>query len=599
MTRLSNDNLTGRSSRAQAPTRATAVHRRGRTWFMVTVARTDSGSKLIDARTAETASELAEALKSQSPDRIVCVLPGGSAVARTLTIPVMEVDDPQILQQAIMLQAEAALPAGVGDYRRAASLLPWSDSRGERLALAVAWPGPAPEPMVADDDLDPAFAPAAAALFEFLSRNGNVGYAGYADRDSGSVELAIRRNDRTVVRTMRLPGGQWSGRVESMIIQSLQNAGVSGDEAREIGKRCGQQAESSPQSLLLDETLRTTVANQLGVPAGDAGWWRDYGLAAGAALGAVSDRHTLFDLKAAPPPLPTAPWLRFALWISNPKVAMRVLIASLLLVVLFPPAASAIRQAILSRKAEGLDLVEQQVREAQEQAAFYRLLQRDRWPMTKLMADISGAAPPGIELDTLRLSPDTTIEIRGSTDTAETLLEFENNLAATAIFRVLPGSSEGNAFENTAIAVIDPYRDAPYAYDYSAEPLRVQLYGEEARERGALAWTTQPLNRADWSSPRSMTVASSPGGDQETQAEESTSRRTTTSIKADPKNPPPPLSDEQIAAMTREELMQATYVRSVLKFSPELDKATKDRMNDEWTRLNNRRKELDQQGGTN
>lgn len=136
--------------------------------------------------------------------------------------------------------------------------------------------------------------------------------------------------------------------------------------------------------------------------------------------------------------------------ISEPRLAARILIAAVLLVMFAPLAFAALRYGILSLKVDDLDALERSNRITRQQVAMYRELRSNAWPMGKVLGDLSNAMPEGVDVDTISIGQSEGVTVRGvakptdikdpagkkeSLDAAEVVGRMQHDLEDSGIFR--------------------------------------------------------------------------------------------------------------------------------------------------------------------
>lgn len=600
----------------ETPDRVTVLHRQGDTWRVLTVerqgsrirvgshrsiaARADSGSTPGSDEQGELAAVLADA------DRLVVVLPGGSVVCRTITLPEMEDD---VRESALQLQAEGALPSTVDSHRRAAAFLPWMESLAGRMGLAVGWPGKLPSSVSVGAD-NVTFAPQSACLIELLALGGtgddlrtDDGLVCYADAGNGSVELALHASGRVIVRTTRISAsnGRSQEAIERIITETCLGAGLDLAWSSDVQQGAADLPAADEQALLMSHDRIARCARAvIGAPA-EQGWWSQFGVAVGAAAGALGPRRALFELLDEPATEAASLLLTLAFWLSNRRRASWLLAACLLLTFLLPLASAAGRHLVLRWKAGDISSIERWLRANSQDTEFYRLLGQHRWPVTKLLADLCGASPPSIQFETIRLTPpDEDLYLKGTLpdDRRDDFFIFVAALEATGIFRdVRPSMTnvpDGMQFEIQA-KVFRPLLRAEPANHYDDEPLSVILYGPDARDQAPgnyiVTRTGFGSGRSGLGAGRIRPDRSNAGGEGETGPDRRARGRTSSgasemeAIKA-------PLSVEAISSMDREQLREPMRLRAKYKSSKELDETTRTRIRDEYNALLNRFKEL-------
>ncbi len=200
--------------------------------------------------------------------------------------------------------------------------------------------------------------------------------------------------------------------------------------------------------------------------------------------------------------------------------------------------------------------------------------------MTKLMADISGATPEGVTLDSVTLAPDQGLALKGSAESQELLNQLQKSLNDTGLFEKLKvaraeATSSGVSFDLSA-DVVNPHTPVKPADDFAARPLAVRLYGEDAT-----LYPSTSEAAADASGPERREGRS--GRDDRSE------RRTRESPSARPAPAkveiPPPLTDEQIGALDRAGAMKEWALRKKVAGSTQVDAPTRERLEKEIPKL--------------
>ncbi len=590
-----------RSNGGEALRRVVALHRQGEHWQVV-MAENRSGRlhlaehQSIPVRDAE---RLGALLARLAPDRVVRVLPGGSVLCRVLEIPAME-DIAAI--QAARLQAEADLPSLLADHRREVAVLPWRTPVDNRLAAAFGWPGdrpaetvPAPAPLT--------YGAESAALLELLILSGaSEGAVASLDRDHRSLELASHVNSVTTVRTARLSEERWSAEAARVMVETALAAGVDDATLEGIEQRASGAARAHRQTLLIDPTVLERLGRMISGANADAAWWSRFGVAAGAALAALGPRRSMVELLDQPPQPPRGAVFSLLNWISDRSRARRVALAAIVCIILLPILGGWTRYAILRLKTQHLEKVAADARARQAEADFFRTLRRHRWPMTKILADISGLAPYDLTFESISIDSSSGLTISGSTtpDRQNDVFEFHGLLNESRLFSQVksPNVTSGEnkiEFELQAL-VLDPHAKVKREF---SEPLAVIRHGEEARD--------YPLTQYNFSAftigggpPRSRP----PSGPQRNGGAASTSTSTggegfnllpstgdpplfpESSQPASREKPlPPPLSDAEISKMDLPAVHKAMIDRAAVKHR-------EPRLLEEYNKLLARRQQL-------
>ena len=558
-------------SRSGRAGRVGALHERAGAWRLaIAEASGESGARIVETARLDAgdARALRAALARARVERLLCVAPGGGVVARLVELP--DGDDDAI-EQALELMAEAQLPAQAPWHRRGWGPIGAPATSGHRAALLVGWVGAGEAPAWPDHERWVA-EPAALAL---LLRTGDEPrWAVALDRAEGSVTLVGHDGARAVARSTRVAAEGWDEGVRRVL--------------RETAPWAEGAAAPGADGLLLDERTRADLATRAGDAADEIG---EFGVAAAAALGAASAPSlcdTLFDLSAEEPRARLNAWDRTAAWLASPRRSWGLVgvLAALCLIAAWGGAT--LNRSILAQRVATLDEAKERgasVDELMKRAAFYGELERRRWPMTKLLSELSGAAPVGVEADTIQLTAGDRFSVRGIAESAAQVNAFADALADSGVFAEVNASTSTTRRDDTPVIEFDlsgrvaaPLAEARGLEDFAEESLSMRLYGEEV-----------PLVREG-------------EGDAEPEGGGSGSRRAGSrggvfdsaagGREAEPDPVPEALTDERIGEMDRAEVVREFGERSRAAARADIEDDVKRRLRDEVGRLRDRLREL-------
>jgi len=560
------------------PNRAHAVcaglHSRGDRHALVVVRSDGSArgrvvtSRVIEGSLRDIARPLWKELAALGVTLLVRVTPDAQSLARVIDAP--EAPEPEILAAAPLL-AEANLPAGLGPHRAGWAVLE-APERKKILLTAFTAPRP-PERIAPEKDCEERWITPLAALLG--ARGGLSGPLVHADRRTGVIGVLANGATGPAARVVvEDADGEWEARVREAvgaIAHDAEAAGLPHDGWSDI-EVCG-------------------------VDGVHTGFVSDYGPALGAALcglsGAVDPPlRDLARITAHPPRERLHPLVAGAQWLSTPGRAGGVIAASCAVLLGVPFVAAWARHSIDTGKAAALAAAREKTRTVDARGAMYAQLENQRWPMSKLLADVSGAAPVGVALKALSLSPEQGVRIEGNATDNAVLAQFQKNLAETRVFAdVSPKQSravaDGVDFEVVA-KVVSPHTPAKPADDFAATNLAVRLYGEGASN------TAVPVNAVERrTTPRAARSEDAAGPDGAR-----TTRRPEGSTASDP---PPPLAADEIKKFERNTAMAEWSKRKnyLSKLDKSLDPAVKQRLEEEIANLRARMDETrGQRGGS-
>ncbi len=558
------------------------VHERDGTLALVIVrARGRAGVALARTFAPGHETELIAALSSAGVGRLVRIAPARRTVCRVAPVPPGSPDE---LAAAAGLMAEASLPDEIPAHRRGAGVLPGAGPAGAH-ALLTAW-------RTGDDAIisipwpDQRWTTEIAALATLA---GGRGAAVAARHESGAISIIAPGVGRTAARVL----------IETTETRGAWDAAV----ARHLSETCASVGAESPEfsskrELLLTDSAAASLRSGIdGVPS-DPAWLDTYGLALGAALVALSSEPGAQRLAqlTAEPPWQRAPWPeRVAGWMGVPRNAAAVLALAIVVALLSPLGFAAARAAVLTRKTAGLPDQDKARAQIQQRAALYREMEQVRWPMTKLLADISAATPEGVTVDSITLAPDQGLAFKGNAENQQLLTQLQKNLNDTHLFEKLKvaraeTTSTGVSFDVSA-EVISPHTPVKPVDDFAAKPLVVRLYGE-----GAASAPSDGDSRAESGNGgrRDGRAGRDDRSDRRGRGSDAPSARPTPA-KLDI---PAPLTDEQIAAMSDFGVVLKEWTnRQRVANSGQADAGAKARLEHEVAKLKERRDALKQPGG--
>lgn len=566
---------------------------------LVVAERTARGVRVIEARPLASIGDLPAALAQHRVEHLVRVLPASDTVCRSARVDHAQTAE---LLSALALLGEASLPEEAPPHRRAGGLVPDLSGDGKRGAIFTAWISPPPE----EPDLpvrDETFIASTAALAMLRAPSG---LAVLCDR--AGVSVVASGPDRLAARAI----------VEDPTNHAAIAARIS-ETCRAVGATPVSEVIDSHARLRLDAASRAALASRVEGLIPEQRWLDQFGVAVGAALAALAPDATtrsLAQLRDEPLAEHRGAPERFVEWISAPRNTIITGVAAAALMVLAPLGLAAARSAVLKSKSANLRQVDEQRAALSKQAAMYGQLESMRWPMTKLLGDISAATPQGIILENLRLSPEQGMVLKGTADSPEVLGKLQSHLNQTGLFDKLKidraeSSASGVSFDLSA-AVLNPSIYVKPVEDFAETPLAVRLYGEAARNAPIVA-------EESGSSDRSREGGNGRSGPRESGRE--SSRSSTRESTRDSRSPapadasrssrptsggglpsladiPPELTDAQIGAMDRVTAMKEMVSRRRASAVQGIDPGVKSRLDTEVTKLQDRMKSAGGGGST-
>lgn len=554
--------------------RIAALHEQGRSWAAVIV-EAGTTPTLVDAKAfaAGATTELESWLRTHKPDRLIRIAPITQTLARCVAMPPAGEAE---TASALALLGEAELPETVPVYRRGAGILPRRGD-GVNFALVTGWVSRGDPPTAAQHRLDEFWIAPIAALATLAGPEGRS--AILADETSGGICVLAVGSKRAAARVLieSPEGTYWRSIVESVLAEAEESVGEA------VSESAGSNDVGGPW---INAAARASLPNRITGTAADQEWLATFGLALGAALAAVGDDtiRSWASLHANEPRQRVSIVEATAAWLAVPRHALAAGILGLLLAAGAPLGIAWGRHAVLVDKAQAVEEQKDRRKALARDAALYAQLQQTRWPMTKLMADISAATPVGVTVSSLRLSPDQGLSMEGSADSTELVNTLQQSLNATGLFRdVRIDRSETVAGQKAefvlSAAVVGPHTAVRAAEDFASKPLAVRLYGEGASNR-EFRESSGDRASADRGAANRRPTGPTPSAARQTEPEPRSPRLTT------PDAPPAPLTEEQIKGMDRNTAMREWVTRNTfLRNNRSLESAMQQRLEDEVTKL--------------
>lgn len=585
---------------SQSPARTLAVtHQAGPVTRMLVVRAEGGTCTLLDARSVDgpPSAAFAEIMSRHALDRVIRIAPGSSTVCRVGSVTTG--GEAETLA-ALDLIAEAILPNDIPPHRCRAAVLPHpvtSSTSADARVLATAWFGEAAMPYdgtgvkasrgrharaVPETWITPAGALAG------LVPPGEI--AAFAD-DAGRA-ISIIANGPSQVVARQLVGDSsspqaWRASIDSAVRESAAVAGL--DSSVFEGLIAPNSVPADHQAaLFISQRVRSAMRAAIKPAPTDDRWFGQFGLCLGAALVATAGptARILADLTAEAPKVRLPAPIRAASWLAEPRRARIIITAAAAALILSPVGIAFARHAVLKAKTSRVEEQKTSREQIQRQAALYSQLEVSRWPVTKLLSDISAATPVGVSADTINLSTEMGLRIAGRAESQALVNTLQANLNATRLFRDIKIGRRGSLdtgeveFDITA-QVASPHNKVIGTEDFSAQTLAVRLHGpgaDNTREAPAADRSrARRPGRSDDSSRDTATASRRPAGDA----------------------PPAALTDEQINAMDSSTSMKEwASRRSYVQKNPTLDTQTKDRLNDEATKLREQMRKAQSSGAS-
>jgi len=411
--------------------------------WRVLVARTAGQGVHIESATTvpgNDAAGLVAAIERSKADALVSVVPASKLVVRAV-LATAEASAPGadagLLLGAMDLVAEATLGTSTEEHRRAAGMVRMGGAAAA-MTLVVGWVGDAAGSQQAQSkDTGPlgkacTWVPEAAALGALAAATPGCAMALSADRAAGSILTLSAGATKVAARSMNEDGEDsqaWGEALDESAARACTAVEVSPPrEALSAGDRTVALISASGQSLT-GPTVQGVVA--------DARWINEYGTALGGAMAMLRGdplSRTLLGMTFSRPVPHVPPIVKVVDFFSRPSRAATALAACLALALLWPLGVAWARQRVLEDKAKLVGSDDGAAQDARRQAEFYQLLKKKRWPMTKLLGDLTASLPQGITLETLTLEFGQKVKVSGMADSAALVSQWRVELEKSPVF---------------------------------------------------------------------------------------------------------------------------------------------------------------------
>ncbi|MCA9278942.1 MAG: PilN domain-containing protein [Phycisphaeraceae bacterium] len=521
-------------------------------------------------------------------DQVVAVVPSGQSICRVVPLP-EGVGGAEALS-SLSLLAEAQLPSRVPDHRRAVGLFP---SQTQSVSgLLTGWiPGrESTIERLSDHKWHWVSEPSCAAA---LAGIGSSGVVVVTDKHAGTITGAACGTGHGMVRSRVDTSGDAS-RIASLLHELVHGTDTAHTDIESLAQRA-----ASGKSCVASSQTRSSIGRVFSGATIDDAWFEKHGVSAGAAIIALDARcevSSLCAIRAEPVVEKLGTLDRVKASLSNPRSAWVAAVVCGLIALIAPLGFAYARTLVLEKQLEDASIPEDRFSSLSDEAAVYDHLRTARWPMTRLMSIVSRAAPVGITVSSIRLSPDVGLRVSGQAQSAALINDFVQNLNTSKVFERARSSSidatddRGIVFELSAQVGSDPHREVPKDFpDYAEETLAVRLYGEGASNTrwtggGSSSSSGRTSNRTS-SRPSRETLANA--GNESRATTDRASERPERGGEAGVAPAPPALSEADISAMDNNTARAAFAARQgyIGQNRSTMDEETKQRLESEVNQL--------------
>ena len=584
--------------------------------------------RLQDRRRCHSEAALAHWVDQCRPGRRLLMLPSAATICRVFRFPGLPSEQ---VDQALRLQAESHLLGGVPPHRTAVVRVPLAES-GEAAGLLLAWPEQSSTRMPSDGGEGWTAVPEIAALLEAWRGDPSSRPLVWADPSDGSIGVVAGGSGGPMIRATceaAEADEPWDRVVRRVVGETVIASGGSAETAERI-------VGEAETSLIDLGSIRCSDASSLSDLAGLEGGDAIGALLDAAARASVGPIAAAAALTAKPPSIrrtgAAATFERAFASLSDPKLAIRVVVVAAIMALSMPLVAAGLRTAILRSKLPDPTGFEAAMRTSEQQLAVYRELEAQAWPMMKILGDLSNCMPEAIEVESIGLGHGEPVVVRGfakpdgDATGADAVLAMERRLRGTRIFDKItkswdPPDARGIYEFSLSAEVARPTASARIdeAEDFAVNTLAVRRYGPLASTgegSGDAAASAPPSTPATSDRPTSTPEDESSVATAEDEPDSSTAgggtpargigrRGSVASGGADPggrgvavpsSSPPAETvsyTDTEIAAMSKAEAQSALGRVARARQSASLDDAAKERLRDLFDKLLQRVREAE------
>lgn len=592
-------------------------------------------------------SEIDEWLEAHGTPRVLVLLPAAQTISRVLDLS--DAESPDQVDQELRLKAESHLLGGAPAHRVGMAALTARDGQprqGILISWPATSLVQAPTQIegtsfVADTaallGMLP-IAPCAQALIHADQQTGSV--AVVLDSSDGLLVRSTREDQGTdnswkdsVVRTVMETAiaGLESNENIKQLKEELEKSIGSGDEAQD-----------ATEILMVPDSAQQHL-EEITEGSGDPEWWKTWGLQIGALLANAGELSPLTKLQLRKQTESIGPLGELTKSLSNLKTMCMMLLAVFIAATFIPIFAAWLRFSIVESKVDDIPALSASLTIFEQQKAVYAQMAGRSWPITKLLGDLANCIPLGIQADTIIVNEGDAVILRGRAGTfqglsAITLIsEAMDRMDSTQVFGDInytsdPEDSSGLVQFSITASVRAPFKNVrSFTQDFRKTP-HVQLRyphafeeeggsdipgseamvnsdseaspgsnsREDAGDQAVIAGSTGSRNSGRASQPGNDTRArssntggsgtarpagrgssSAGGGSSPSRRSEQTSARNSTGDVPIPDS----LTDNEIAAMSRAELLDATSRNAKARQRDDLDEETSERLRIDFKRL--------------
>ncbi|MDP7029142.1 MAG: hypothetical protein QF733_02875 [Phycisphaerales bacterium] len=398
-------------------------------WSAVRYRPGATGIEVLDAARLETDQVPAWCNPADTATRIV--IPARSVICRSIGLG--RGDEADVDHRLHEIAAER-----LGDsaplHRQAVALLPATGPEDERVGVAVAWPSAREVPIPPLDETSTLAVPDVAGLLSAAASGHPDVPLLWHDAADGSTALVLSGRGKLALRSTHAGAFDSPEAATRFVLESAMQAGWSADEAT----RLSAPATASPDHALSPEAATLILRRVTGSLPEDP---TPFLMALACGLATSDDFASLTVLRPRLPkhePTFTERWIDR---LSNPRMALRLAAAFVIVLLLGPLVLNGVRYALLSMAHSGLTQAVQSASAVEQRNRLYAQLGTGSLPVTKLLADIAAATPLGVKIESIKMGAGEPIRIAGDATTyqgtpaADLIGNMKANMQSSRVFK--------------------------------------------------------------------------------------------------------------------------------------------------------------------
>ena len=562
-------------------------------------------------------------LQSQQVGRAIVILPPSRIICRTVSLP--DAGESHLLP-ALRLQAETHLLGVAPPHRQSLAVLHAAPNESSRAGLIVAWPTASKVP-VPPVSMPITYASSVASLAALLDGSRTDDAMAWIDPAAGGIAIAVCHAQGAIFRAVSEQAEEpadWEHALRRVVAETAMNVGHTPEFTASLASNAIASAEhqiGSEATLFLPGEVRSQAHTRISGLPQEAGWWARFGICVGTLVATTDQLAPLTEMLADEPIIEPSPFERISRTLGTQRMATRLALVALLVLLLSPLAFSGVRLLTMQIKVGDLDVYRNAELEREKSRQLYRELGTRSWSMSKLLTDVASAAPVGITFEQIKIDRDARqLNVAsGQAESSEALIAFIDNLNSTGMFTNITPTMDNRDQSSRSIKftlkadVADPNRMVEPADDFASETLAVRLYGERARTASNTRTTTASQQTGGTTAQRptpppgnqqaqgTRPPTASTGDQSDTDADPGrSSPRLRPQVRIPAQNPtggevvrlPEPLSDSESRELSRDDLMERMTAIAAVRSDPRLTEEQREQVEEQFNMLRMRLREL-------